>query len=307
MLKKVIIDCDPGHDDIMAILSVLAHPETFDLLGITTVTGNNLVDKVTDNLLKVLSFIGVNVPVAKGYHEPLVLGSEPQNAHGMTGLDGPSLPSANLKTIDMHAIEFMKDMATKNDKITIIALAPLTNVAVFIKTFPELKDKIECITLMGGSRASGNILKRAEFNIYADPHSADIVFRSGIPVIMSDIEICLECRTSHEIIDNLKGQGKIHDMVYDILDFFSQYNRRRNVNSSPIFDLVPVMQLLHPELFELKKCHVDIELDGKNTRGMTVVSEGVDCTLVEHVKDNALYNQYFLEDLKTLERNNSGN
>lgn len=306
-MRKVIVDCDPGHDDIVAILSLLAHPEEIDVLGFTTVCGNNLMPQVTDNLLRVLSYLNFDKKVACGYASPLVLDPEPQDAHGKTGLDGPILPESKIKPIDMQAIEFIKEMALKHDKITIIALAPLTNIAMFIKTFPELKHKIECITIMGGSRSSGNILKRSEFNFYGDPHSADIVFKSGIPLIMSDIEICNECHTSHKIIDSLKGQGKVHDLYYEILNFFSGYNRNRNVDHSPIFDLVPVMHLLHPELFIIKKCQVDIEIAGKHTRGMSVVSEGDNCLLLEHLKDNTLYNNYLLEDINILERNNSGN
>lgn len=306
-MRKVIVDCDPGHDDIMAILSLLAHPDEIDVLGFTTVCGNNLMPRVTDNLCRVLSYLNIDKKVACGYDSPLVLDPEPQDAHGESGLDGPVLPCSKLKPIELKAVEFIKEMALEHDKITIVALAPLTNIAMFIKTFPELKNKIECITLMGGSRSSGNILKRSEFNFYGDPHSADIVFRSNIPVIMSDIEICAECSTSHKIIDGLKGQGKVHDLCYDILNFFSEYNRKRNVDSSPIFDLVPVMHMLHPELFITRKCQVDIELDGKYTRGMSVVSEGDNCLLIEHLKDNTLYNNYFLEDLNILERNNSGN
>lgn len=301
MIKNVIVDCDPGHDDIMAIMSILAHREAFNLLGLTTVSGNNLVDRVTDNLLKVLTYLDVDLKVAKGYDKPLVYDADPQIAHGESGLDGPVLPASKFSVVDMHAIEFMKQMAQTHDKITIIALAPLTNVALFLKTYPELKEKIECITLMGGSRSSGNILKRSEFNIYADPHAADIVFKSNIPVIMSDIEICLECSTDHEMIDGLKGKGYVHELAYAILEFFSQYNRKRNKDSSPVFDLVPVMQMLHPELFTYKKCQVDIELEGVHTRGMTVVSEGENCLLVEHLNDRTLYNQYFMEDLSILE------
>ena len=260
-MRKVIVDCDTGHDDIMAILSLLAHPDEIDVLGFTTVCGNNLMPRVTDNLCRVLSYLNIDKKVACGYDSPLVLDPEPQDAHGESGLDGPVLPCSKLKPIDLKAVEFIKEMALEHDKITIVALAPLTNIAMFIKTFPELKNKIECITLMGGSRSSGNILKRSEFNFYGDPHSADIVFRSNIPVIMSDIEICAECSTSHKII----------------------------------------------ELFITRKCQVDIELDGKCTRGMSVVSEGDNCLLIEHLKDNTLYNNYFLEDLNILERNNSGN
>ena len=140
MIKNVMVDCDPGHDDIMAIMSILAHREAFNLLGLTTVNGNNLVDRVTDNLLKVLTYLDVDLKVAKGYDKPLVYDADPQIAHGESGLDGPVLPASKFSVVDMHAIEFMKQMAQTHDKITIIALAPLTNVALFLKTYPELKE-----------------------------------------------------------------------------------------------------------------------------------------------------------------------
>ena len=187
--RKIIFDCDPGHDDIMAIMNALAHPEQLEILGYTTVCGNNYVDKVTRNLCQVLTALGKDGKVAVGYDAPLVLDPDPQPAaHGESGLDGPTLPEPTVQPINQHAVEFLHEMAVKHEKITIVALAPLTNIAVFLKTWPELKEKIECITLMGGSRSSGNILPRAEFNIYEDPHAAKLVFESGVPIVMSDIE-----------------------------------------------------------------------------------------------------------------------
>lgn len=304
--RKIIIDCDPGHDDIMAIMNCLAHPELFEILGYTTVCGNNYVDKITANLCKVLTAIGADGTVAVGYDAPLVLPPDPQPAaHGESGLDGPVLPEATVHPVKQHAVEFLRDMAMRHEKITIVALAPLTNIAVFLKTWPQLREKIACITLMGGSRSRGNILPRAEFNLYEDPHAAKIVFESGVPIVMSDIEICAECATDHALIDGLKGQGCVQDLAHDILQFFSLYNRKRNVPFSPVFDLVPVMHLMHPQLFVEKKCRVLIETDGTYTRGMTVVEDvqkesEANVTLLEHCVDREAYNRYFMENLNLL-------
>ena len=305
--RKVIIDCDPGHDDIMAIFSCLANPEKIEILGYTTVCGNNLVDKVTANLCKVFGYLGITGVIAKGYDAPLVYDPEPQPlGHGESGLDGPILLETDVKPISMHAIELMKQLCLQHDKVTIIALGPLTNVAMFLRTFPELKEKIECITFMGGSRTKGNIIEKAEFNIYEDPHAAKIVFESGVPLIMSGLEICGQCVSPHEMFDSLENKGKLQHLSYEILNFFKQYNKRRNIAFSPIFDLVPVMQLLHPELFVTEDCRIMIETSGAYTRGMTVFDEvnpheNANVTVISSCNDVALYNQYFLNDLKVLE------
>lgn len=302
-MRKIIVDCDPGHDDIVAIVCALAHPEQLDVLGLTTVCGNNLLDNVTRNLCQVMTVLKRNCIISKGYDSPMVYHPEPQRAaHGENGLAGPELPEPVIEPISLHAIEFMKEMALKHGKITLVALAPLTNVALFLKTYPELKQNIECITLMGGSRYGGNILERSEFNIYADPHAARIVFESGVPIVMSGLEICQECSTPHALIDSLHQGNEAMLMIHDILQFFSEYNRKRNRDCSPIFDVVPVMHLLHPELFETESCAVHIELDGKYTRGMTVFNENdtdslKNVTVLTHCKDTELYNQYLLNDL----------
>ena len=307
MKRKVIIDCDPGHDDVMAIFSCLAHPEVIDVLGYTTVCGNNLLHKVTANIHKVFAYLGIEGTIIPGYDAPLVYDPEPQPlGHGESGLDGPVLPNVETKVISRHAIEFMKEMCQLHDKVTIVGLGPLTNVAMFLKTYPHLKEKIECITFMGGSRTKGNIIEKAEFNIYADPHAAKIVFESGVPLVMSGLEICGQCMTTHQTIEGLKNQGKLQHLAYEILDFFSGYNKRRGIAASPIFDLVPVMHLLHPELFESEMWKVMIETSGTYTRGMTVFDEthyheDKNIEVLMNCKDVELYNTYFLEDLKKLE------
>lgn len=308
MPRKVIIDCDPGHDDIMAILSCLAHPEAIEILGYTCVCGNNLCAQVTENLCSVLTYLHLDGKVAKGYDEPLLLKPEPQSAHGKTGLDGPILPKPTLAPIKEHALEFMRQCLEENDeKVTIIALAPLTNVAMLLKTYPHLKEKIDCITIMGGSLYSGNIIERAEFNLYADPHAADIVFEAGVPLVLSTIEICNELAIKHSEIDALKGQGYVSDLVHDLLQYFSEWGRERGFSTSPIFDLVPVMHLLHPELFEVKHCPVHIVTHGKYTRGMSVVNEQENdptkCNTVVLMHGNRdQFIDYFLADIKYLDK-----
>lgn len=303
-MKRVIIDCDPGHDDIMAIFSALAHPEEIEILGYTTVCGNQTLDKVTNNLCSVLSMIKENGFIAKGYDEPIFVVKDPQPAaHGESGLDGPILSKPTIQPINKHAIEFMKECVEKYDDVIIVALAPLTNVAMFLKTYPHLKSKIKEITLMGGSIYSGNILPRAEFNLYADPHAAHIVFNSGCPITMAPIEICSEVGIYHDEIDQLIHGGYVSQLAHDILQFFSLYNRKRNRNQSPIFDLIPIMDILYPTMFESIKCRVDIEVSGEYTRGMSVVqfeTEGNVRVLLHGNRDQMIHQ--FLEDLKSLDK-----
>lgn len=308
-MRKILIDCDPGHDDIMAILLALAHPEELEILGYTTVCGNQLLDKVTDNLCRVLTLINQDGKIAKGYDAPLCYAVEPQPAaHGESGLDGPILPASKIKPLELHAIEFMKKCIEESEeKVTIVALAPLTNVAMFLKTYPHLKEKLDCITLMGGGIERGNILEKAEFNIYADPHAAKIVFESGVPIIMSPLEVCADCSILHTEIDALKGKGKVQDLAHDILQFFSLYGRKRGVDRSSIYDAAPMMHLIHPEYFSSAFYPVGIETQGQYTRGMTVVDQRlpmdktkVNTEVLLHC-DREKFIQCFLDSLKRLD------
>ncbi len=311
MKRKIIIDCDPGHDDIMAILLSLAHPEEIEILGYTTVCGNQLVEKVTRNLCQVLTAIHREGKIAVGYDAPLYYAPDPQPlAHGESGLDGPQLPEAKIAPLAIHAVDFLKQQLEQSEEpVTLVALAPLTNLAVFLKTYPQLKEKIAMITLMGGAIGKGNILPKAEFNIYEDPHAAKIVFESGVPIVMSGIEVCDDCSILHSEIDALKGSGPIQDLAHEILQFFSRYSRERGKDRSPLFDVAPIMHLLHPEYFISRPASVQVEVAGQYTRGMTVVDqrEGVSQKQLNTELllscDREKFIQCFLEGLAWLDKN----
>ncbi len=271
-MRNILIDCDPGHDDIMAILVALAHPKELKVLGFTTVCGNQTIDKVTDNLLKCLDYLQLSYPVAKGAEKPLVYEAEPQPmAHGESGLDGPNLPPATSTETLLDATRFIyQTLIDSSSKVTLVCLGPLTNIAHLLTEFPDSKDHIEEIVLMGGSIYSGNILPKAEFNIYHDPHAAEIVFASGVNVTMAGLEVCDSAFVWHYEMDTLQYRGKVSRLVYDLYMFFSQYSRKRNRENSPIFDVVPVMYLLEPELFSYEMYPVNVETEGKFCRGMTL-------------------------------------
>ena len=271
--RKVIIDCDPGHDDAVALLVALAHPELFEILGVTTVAGNQTIDKVTKNVLKMFDYLGVKgIPVSAGYSDPLLRPVQTAGfVHGDSGMDGPVLPEPVSKVTGLHAIEFMrKAIEEADEKVTIIPLGPLTNVGLFLKTYPHLKEKIECIALMGGSIYGGNILAKAEFNIFQDPDCARIVFDSGLPIIMAPTECCDEGGVLFtEQKEFLKG-GKVSHFAYDLFEYYGRYCAKNGWDRVVIYDMTPIIYLMRPELFETQQLRVDIETDGKYCRGCTV-------------------------------------
>lgn len=272
-MRRIIIDCDPGHDDAIAILLALAHPDKFKIEGITTVGGNHNVDKITDNLLKLLTLVDKDIKVAKGAKSPLVCplvtGEE---AHGGTGMDGHNLSDIKFKPIAKGAVEFMKDIITEaSDKITLVAIGPLTNIAMLFSTFPEVKEKIELISLMGGGINEGNKTAAAEFNIYVDPEAAKIVFDSGVPIVMSGLDVTNKAQMYYTEFKRLKGKGKVSAFVNDLLDFYSIFSKKFGYDKgSALHDPCAIAYLLNPDIFTAKKYHIDIETTGTVTRGMTV-------------------------------------
>ena len=247
-MYKYIIDCDPGHDDIMAIITALANK--LNILGFTTVAGNNTLDNVTNNLLKVLDYLKYDIPVYKGFSKPMLREAEPQNAHGETGLDGPILPEPISTSNNISAIDFYKNALVENEEISIICLAPLTNIGYLIKKYPYLVCKIDTIYLMGGAICGGNINKYGEFNIYHDPEAAKIVFESGIKIVMAPLEVCNNGFIYLKEYEVINKTNKVSKLVFDLMEFYSRYARIRNRNKTSIFDLVPVVYILHPEYFE---------------------------------------------------------
>ncbi|MEK4038642.1 nucleoside hydrolase [Paenibacillus sp. FSL L8-0493] len=272
MPTPIIIDCDPGHDDAIAILLAIANSEKLDLRGITTVGGNQILDKITDNALKVISFVNADIPVAKGAAGPLfgklVTGEE---AHGESGMDGPLLPPSKFRPVEQGAVEFMLNIIrSSEEKITLVPMAPLTNIALLITAYPEIKDRIEKISLMGGGISYGNVTSTAEFNIYVDPEAARIVFESGIPIIMSGLDVTDKAAIFEDEILALKERGPVSTMVGELLDFYSIYGKKMGYVGSALHDPCAVAWLLHPELFEFEHLYVTVETEGKLTRGMTV-------------------------------------
>lgn len=301
-MRKIIIDCDPGHDDIMAITTCLAHEEEFQIEGICTVAGNQTLDKVTDNILKVEEYFDINIPVYRGCDRPLVKEAEPQPmAHGESGMDGPVLPDPKMKASEKSALDFYREVL-EDHKVTIIALAPLTNIAVLIKEYPELKGNIECIALMGGAISSGNIQKRSEFNIYHDPDAARIVFDSGVNIIMAPLEACNAGSILLSEIPRFHNKGRASKLCFDLFEFYKIYAVNRGYDRTPVFDLTPVIYLLRPEIFEAEKMRVYIELDGEYTRGMTVCEKEEGNHLVLKDTDREKFIQIFFDAVEIMDK-----
>lgn len=300
-MRKIIIDCDPGHDDIMAIITALTMD--VEILGFTTVAGNNTLEKITDNLLKVLDHLNIKLPVYKGYDRPMVYDPEPQPAgHGESGLDGPVLKEAVSKVEDKCAEEFLLETLIKNDSTTLVCLGPLTNIGYLLKNHPEVKEKIEGIYLMGGAIDGGNINKCAEFNIYHDPHAAKIVFESGVKIVMAPLEACKAGSIYLKETDALDGGRIVAQLVFDLMKFYGLYAINRGWDSTSIFDVLPVVYLAKPEYFTGFKADVEVVLEGEDTRGQTIChkNENGNVTVLYDADRDAFIN-YFMNAINVLD------
>jgi inosine-uridine nucleoside N-ribohydrolase len=263
----ILLDCDPGHDDAIALLLALGSPEV-ELLGVTTVAGNQTLDKTTANAIRVLELVGADVPVAAGADRPLV--REPYVAayvHGETGLDGPDLPPAQRAPVDQHAVDFL---AERVDGTTLVATGPLTNVALVLARHPRARP--ERIVLMGGAIAEGNVTPAAEFNIWADPEAAARVFASGLDLTMVGLDVTHRALLTDDDARQLRANGRVGGVVADLLDFYARFHREvYDFDGSPIHDAVAVAQVIRPELLDLRELNVEIDLESTLCRGRTVV------------------------------------
>lgn len=270
-MRRILIDCDPGHDDALAILTAIANSQELDILGITTVGGNQTLDKVTENAKKILCFVKANIPLVKGQEKPLIkalcTGGE---AHGDSGMDGPFFEGEDYPLEQENVIDFLyKKIMNAPGKVTIVALAPLTNVALLLKVYPQVKEKIECISMMGGGVSHGNCTELAEFNIYVDPEAAHIVFHAGVPIVMAGLDVTEQAAITLDEIEELKGKGRVSNLAYELLKFYHQSGKQFGFQDSPIHDLCAVEYLLAPEIFEGRACYVDVITDNGPARGQT--------------------------------------
>jgi inosine-uridine nucleoside N-ribohydrolase len=271
---RIILDCDPGHDDAVAILMAARHSE---LLGITTVSGNVPLALTTHNALVTAQILGLSVPVHAGAGRPLV--NEPRHAefiHGKSGLGGPTLPELEREAASFEAVRFIVDTARSQEDIYLVATGPLTNVALALRSAPDIAARLKGISLMGGSATFGNVTPAAEFNVIFDPEAADIVFRSGLPLMMCGLNLTHQVMVGPEHIAEIRALAHAPAIfVADMLEFYSQAYAKRHAGrqEAPLHDPCAVLALSHPELFSFTPRHVVIELFGRHTRGMTLVDE----------------------------------
>jgi inosine-uridine nucleoside N-ribohydrolase len=268
----VILDCDPGHDDAIALLLALASPE-LEVLGVTTVYGNQTLEKTTANALRVLDLVDRHdVLVAAGADRPLERElTVAAHVHGESGLDGPTLPPPGRRPSAQHAVDFMVERIVGcPHPVTLVPTGPLTNVALLLDRIGG--DNVERIVLMGGAVAEGNMTPAAEFNIWADPEAAALVFASGLDVTMIGLDVTHRAVTTPAVQERLRATGNVGGFVADLVDFFSVYHRETyGWDGAPIHDAVAVAHVLWPNLVTTVDRNVQIELQSELCRGRTVV------------------------------------
>lgn len=276
MALPIILDCDPGHDDAIAMVLALASPE-LDVKAITASAGNQTPDKTLRNVLRMLTLLRrQDIPVAGGARKPLMRELIiAENVHGESGLDGPALPEPDFTPQACTAVELMaKTLRESPQPVTIVATGPQTNVALLLNSHPELHDKIARIVLMGGAMVLGNWQPAAEFNIYVDPEAAEIVFQSGIPVVMAGLDVTHRAQIHGLDIERFRQVGNpLATIVAELLDFFMEYHKdaKWGFTGAPLHDPCTIAWLLKPELFTSIERWVGVETQGKYTQGMTVV------------------------------------
>ena len=268
----VILDCDPGHDDAIALLLALASPE-LQLLGVTTTYGNQTLEKTTANALRVLELAGrTDVGVAAGAAAPLerelVVAA---HVHGESGLDGPKLPAPTATPSSMDAVSFISELVRSAPRpVTLVPTGPLTNIARYLDAHGT--NGIERIVLMGGAVAEGNFTPAAEFNIWCDPEAAARVFSSGLDVTMIGLDVTHKAILGPAVEERLRAAGPIGVFVAELIVFFSRYHAQTyGWDGAPIHDAVAVAHLIRPGLVQTKHRNVEIELGSELCRGRTVV------------------------------------
>lgn len=271
----VLLDCDPGHDDALAIVAAAHHSE---LVGITTVAGNAPLASTTHNALVMRDLLGIDVAVHSGASRPLRV--EPVSAsyiHGESGLDGAELPAPITPLDGVDAARFIADLCTTHPGLHLVATGPLTNIAAALQQAPDIAGLVGGISLMGGG-SFGNRTAAAEFNIWADPDAARLVFRSGAPITMAGLDVTHQFQATTDRIERVRSiDGALAAVLADLLDFFSTMYRSRHdagaLDGAAMHDPLALLAVTHPQLFDMKRRHVEIETGAGLTRGATVIDE----------------------------------
>ncbi|QHC24266.1 uridine-preferring nucleoside hydrolase UriH [Streptomyces sp. GS7] len=275
MARKIILDCDPGHDDAIAMLLAHGNPD-IELVAVTTVVGNQTLEKVTRNALSVAAVAGITgVPFAAGNPRPLVRSVETApDIHGETGLDGPELPEPAFELDRRHAVDLIIDtvMSHEPGEITIVPTAGLTNIAMAVRKEPRIAERVREVVLMGGGYHEGNWSAVAEFNIIIDPEAAHIVFNEKWPVTMVGLDLTHQALATPDVEARIAAVGTAPArFVLELLDFFREaYRENQGFAFPPVHDPCAVAYVIDPDVMTVRKAPVDIELRGALTLGMTV-------------------------------------
>lgn len=268
MSTSIVIDCDPGHDDAIAILLALASPEV-ELRGISVVAGNTTLENAARNALKTLELAGrTDVPVVVGSDAPLrrPLRTAP-NVHGESGLDGPDLPEPTIRPVDGDVVDVLAEWLEPG--VVLVPTGPLTNVAKLLQARPNATERI---VWMGGAIAEGNTTPAAEFNAFVDPEAAAIVFGSGVPVTMIGLDITHMALFDRSDAERLRGAGKVGKAVAELADFFLRFHKQRyDFEGAPIHDAMAVAHVIDPTLVTTVNCNISIETQSQFCDGRTVV------------------------------------
>ncbi|MGB8818153.1 MAG: nucleoside hydrolase [Rhizobiaceae bacterium] len=277
MARKIIIDTDPGQDDAVAILLALASPE-LDVVGITAVAGNVPLALTERNARKICELAGrPDMKVYAGAIRPLVRPLvTAEYVHGKTGLDGPDLPEPTMALQAQHGVDFIVETIRANPEgtITLCPLGPLTNVALALINAPDIAPKLREIVLMGGGFfEGGNVTPAAEFNIYVDPHAAEVVLKSGVPIVIMPLDVTHKALTSRVRVERFRAmRTTVGDATAALLDFFERFDEQKyGTDGGPLHDPCVIAYLLKPDLFKGRFCNVKVETASELTMGMTVV------------------------------------
>lgn len=273
-MEKIILDCDPGHDDAVAILMAGIHP-SIQLLGITTVAGNQTLNKTTINALNVCQYLNIDVPVCSGMSLPMVrkVQTIANDIHGESGLDGPVFDKLTKELDKRHAVNFIiETLKNSNEKITLVVTGPMTNVAMAFRMEPSIVEKVKRVIFMGGSYQLGNVTPAAEFNIFADAEAAYVVFNSGVPLVMMGLDLTRQALCYPNIVERMgKVRGKASKLFVDLMGFFCKTQKQVfGWEGGPLHDPTCIAYIIDKSCIETKDMYSEVEIRSEKCYGRTL-------------------------------------
>lgn len=275
--EPIIIDCDPGQDDALAILLALGSPEEIEVLAVTAVAGNVPLALTEKNARKLVALAGrSDIPVHAGCDRPMVRDLvTAEFVHGKTGLDGADLPEPAMPLAEEHAVHaIIRHLRSAPEgSVTLCPVGPLTNIAMAMRLAPEITARIKAIVLMGGAIGVGNITPAAEFNIYVDPHAADVVFRSGVPIVMHGLDVTHKALVTPSRLKAIEAIGSdVSRAVVGLLTFYNKFDQAKGEGQgAPLHDPCAIAYVIWPEMFVGRRCHIEIDTMSEASMGRTLV------------------------------------